>query len=608
MKKGIQKILAICTVLTLVLSALAGTLGASATTAGDFEVTQVTGVPLAANLLADKTGKFCWFDDESGELKEIENANSEYTDGNSGGGGFNFVTDEQPFRHKNTYLIYDLGASYTISNVLLLARSSNYDYHVYPLAYNVRIADTREGLLEETALKVSYDNAEKKIGQYFTFKNEIPTGQYIAFEFPADCLCSPVAACSLRLGEVGAYSEPTSVFCTNQDELPVGANLLTGKTGEFWTINDSKELTKKFDIDKMFTDDDAEGTSYDVGDEATHTTYLVYDLGDNYDITNTLMLGRTTDNANYPLEYKVHIADTKDAVFEESTVKVHYDNKKKNKGQYLTFEDEIPSGRYIAFEFPAGKICTNGSYWLRIGEVGAYRYSATFSKRPTASDSDILAGKESRIKDKVYEAFNVNGNPVTIDQSNHKPGDFTDGDIATGGYFDYDYNNGNPVFVYDLGGVYSIDKVLLMSRSANDELKTAKYCIRVADTKEALFTNDARVLYYDNRSHIVDGKTLQSQLLEFSANCPTARYIGFEIIQPNTQGNGMVRIGELAVYGEKLKYNYNEDKAVDILDLIRLKKYTVGDTTDIDLTVKGENDPADAAAAALVELKKFLLG
>ena len=173
MKKGIRKILTVCTSLTLTLSALTGTLGGSASASSDnYTVVSQTDLPKGTNLLVGKTGQCFAYAVQNQEELNVPAAEA-FTDGTADGGGFIDVG----YRNRSTYLIYDLGDKYDITNILLLGRTET--PNCYPQEYNVRVADTKEGLFENSAVKASFINSDKEKGQYFAFKNVFPRGRYV---------------------------------------------------------------------------------------------------------------------------------------------------------------------------------------------------------------------------------------------------------------------------------------------------------------------------------------------------------------------------------------------------------------------------------------------
>ena len=128
MKRDIRKILSVCTSLTLVLSALIGTPGGSVTaSAGDYQVDTTAVLPKGINLLACKTGDIFApaveaAGDKGVELNETNGIPAEFTNGDTAQGSYVDIK----YRNRDSYLIYDLGNKYDITNVFLLARDSTH--------------------------------------------------------------------------------------------------------------------------------------------------------------------------------------------------------------------------------------------------------------------------------------------------------------------------------------------------------------------------------------------------------------------------------------------------------------------------------------------------
>ena len=610
MKRDIRKILSVCTSLTLVLSALIGTPGGSVSaSAGDYQVDTTAVLPKGINLLACKTGDIFApaveaAGDKGVELNETNGIPAEFTNGDTAQGSYVDIK----YRNRDSYLIYNLGNKYDITNVFLLARDSTHT-EWFPQEYKICIASTKEGLFEDSAVKASFSNSKKEIGQYFTFdKDAIPSGRYVAFMFPAQKI-NFLGDCSIRLAELGVYTEPASH--TEQTDLPSGINLLEGKTGQCfaYAAEDYKELNVP--APEGFTDGTADGGGFIDVLYRFRSTYLIYDLGDEYDITHVLLLGRTDTADYYPQAYQVRVADTRDGLFKDSTVKISYTNENKEKGQYFTLKNVFPRGRYVAFEFPSDTInfdkTSTQSHFLRIGELGVYgnpvygRVDIT-----SAADSDIPPG--SLIAGKDYQLYTNKGVEIPQDAllTSGDYGTFTDGIIDTNRSVGCSYGQYGPMcFVYDLGDAYIIDGVLQISRALSPTRAAVSYNVRVADSMENLFQTDACVLNYTAEDK---SDPPQGQLFTLDpGKRPSGRYVAFEMLDASAYpDDDNARIAELAVYG-RLTYNYNADDAVDIRDLIHLKKYIGGSAANIDLTVRGEKDPKKESAAALAELRKYIL-
>ena len=408
--------------------------------------------------------------------------------------------------------------------------------------------------------------------------------------------------------------------------LPEGTNLLSGKIGQafapFVPVNEEDDGKEEFnDTTKPeFTDNNVETKSYVDILYRARESYLIYDLGGKYDITNVFLLSRT-ENLDYcPMAYDICVANTREGLFEESAVKASFTNTEKEAGQYFTFaENAIPSGRYVAFKFPKHMInflskWDSASVCIRLAELGVYGSKATVTENYSVSvQQTIPEGKTNLIAGKQHAALKDGyGNPINV---THDSTEYTNGRVGNEGSFEVKANV-NTCLIYDLGRTYAISDFLLLSRDmvGKKYFTTKSYNIRVAETEEGLFKEDACKVAYINP----DQNTYGHMFSFAEGEEPVGRYIAFEIVDPTFEGRdalgvrygSWLRIDELGVYGEKVKYtyDYNDDAAVDILDLIRLKKYAADpENTEIDLTVCGEYDVTEDSAAALTEFRKSLL-
>lgn len=626
MKKGIQKILAICTVLTLVLSILTGTLGAAASTAGEntFTVESKTDLPEGTNLLSQKIGKaFAPYvpvnelDNGTEELNKT--TQPEFTDNNVE--TKSWVDIE--YRARESYLIYDLGGKYDITNVFLLSRTDNLDF--CPMAYDICVANTEEGLFEESAVKASFTNTEKEAGQYFTFaENAIPSGRYVAFKFPKHMINFlskwDSASVSIRLAELGVYGVPSYEVTENITAIPADkTSLIAGQS--YIAVKDSKGtnlVTPPAHNNPTHYTDGKIGNGNSVEIKIDGTPYFIYDLGDVYTIDELLLLSRDMTNKDMTAKaYNIRVANTESGLFEDDSCKVsYYNTNNENYGQLFTFaEGSKPTGRYVAFgmdEYNFRGRATDS--YIRLDELGVYGSKATVTANYDVKvQQTIPEGKTNLIAGKQHAALKDGyGNPINV---THDSTEYTNGQVGNNGSFEVAANV-NTCLIYDLGRAYTISDFLLLSRNMGDKNFTTKsYNIRVAETEEGLFKEDACKVAYINPD-----KNTYGHMFSFAeGEEPVGRYVAFEIVDPTfmgrneygVRGNSWLRIDELGVYGEKVKYtyDYNDDAAVDILDLIRLKKFAADpENTEIDVTVSGENDVAESSAAALVELRKFLLG
>ena len=350
-----------------------------------------------------------------------------------------------------------------------------------------------------------------------------------------------------------AQSADNSYTITQVQTVPTdkGDNLLVGKRvtytriemtkngAEFHEANDPAGESAYMDQKPSLAEPDVNNGGYIDYKSDQGSAYIIYDLGGVCEISDVLMMSRTDNPDLYPTKYNVRIADTEEELFEDIACKISYRNNEKKIGQLFSYTENKPSGQYIAFEFPR-------SLYVRIGEIAVYGtagYTVTEQNTVPADKTSLIAGKE-------YELFNYDGESLKQGDTSgsHNPKDFTDGNVGTGGFIDYDFRAVRPFYVYDLGNVYHMEQALLVSRTAAH--KTAEYNIRLADTKEALFTDSACIIRYDNLKNSTLG-----QLFTFDANRqPTGRYIAFEIVDPCTEvGDNFVRIGELAVYGTEVQ-------------------------------------------------------
>ena len=169
--------------------------------------------------------------------------------------------------------------------------------------------------------------------------------------------------------------------------------------------------------------------------------------------------------------------------------------------------------------------------------------------------------------------------------------------------------------IYDLEDVYNINKLLFVSWLSNstEDKRVQEYEFYIsenADTVDALFTEGNKVTDIPTLADYSKDDVSTAAQAFTAESAVSGRYVGIKLIKGSPANNNFqFIINELGVYGNKqaVRYDYNSDKTVDIRDLVRLKMWSVNNTTAIDLSAKGEFDPTEDSASALAELRKHLL-
>lgn len=195
--------------------------------------------------------------------------------------------------------------------------------------------------------------------------------------------------------------------------------------------------------------------------------------------------------------------------------------------------------------------------------AGAFYSSAVTT---SVDNTDINSSKISALGTSLISGKTPMNDILLYDWSNNtyfytnegSANDLTDGNLdSTMGI----WNGWNVRIGFDLGGLYSLDKILVAGLYNNStDYSTAKYDIYASETEYNLLDSSNKITSYDNsgvwkaNSATKDGS---AQILSFSDTKPVARYVAIIITQPNPTDNE-TRISEIGVYGTNATVNYTQ--------------------------------------------------
>lgn len=278
----------------------------------------------------------------------------------------------------------DLGSTMAVDS---LAVSGYYgDQNNYGIGhYEIYIADTRETLFEPENRVVQYYNAsyegssESRSGQVqvFRFGQEKPQGRYYGIRILDSAIPlypTNLYSYNLRLSELAVFGNDAAAGYTvvmNPSAAEIEAldgNVFTGRTPYDSTGN-------------LFADTDvlSDGEVY-TGEASAFPDadgmQLYYDLGVSHSIASLLVGGLYDPQVNtLPLHYRIYVADTIEALFDEQSLAVNYYNTAWAPDTYTYagstqafILDEPAEGRYVGFAFPDA---SGSDQVLRLTELSA---------------------------------------------------------------------------------------------------------------------------------------------------------------------------------------------------------------------------------------------
>ena len=502
----------------------------------------------------------------------------------------------------NFQVVYDLGQPVEVDQILL-AQFNNASYAAKK--YNIYLGMSKDTLFDpEKSVKIEYDNNHQDISQVFTFKeNNKPVARYIAFEFVV--VGATAAGISnthgrtddvlVRVDQFGVYGTPVTVEPYTVESY--GASNST--VADFVAKNHTKNLL----VDKTYYTRDSDGTIPSSAQESSHASnypkfvdgkinqnthanaakftkgsapnfQVVYDLGQYVEVDQILLA--QFNNAGYAAKkYNIYLGMSKTTLFDsEKSVKIEYDNSDQDISQVFTFSEyDKPVARYIAFEFvvvgatATGISNTHGrsdDVFVRVDQFGVYGTKVNVDEPPEvyATSTVCTTGintesvsertKDNLLKNLLPRISDDAG--VSDKQAENTFFNLYNGQINNDSHVtfqNYLRDHAPTRITYDLYQTVPIDEILFVSYyHKTSNYTTQKYEIFVSDSRETLYEDKNRVIYYDNRNKWAstsDDLQGAGQWFTFTGDKPVGRYVGIRIIDMNPVDN-YLRIDQLGVY------------------------------------------------------------
>ncbi len=239
-------------------------------------------------------------------------------------------------------IIYDMSQSITISEIAVIGHvSTQGDFQLS--TYRVYVADSRDGLIDDKNLVLSYDNTGKWNeedggikGSAQVFKiMEKPKGRFVAFVFDKNSSATEWGESRQFLRELGIYGEADYGVPTN-----LLANTIVSGHSKLLDRNNLNILSDNdYGTDK-YVDFNANGEQIK----------LLYDLGAGKNLTEFRLAGGSDDVGKLINEFKIYASQTEDELLSNENMLYHFVREAGDINRIISYAlPEEKDYQYVAF-------------------------------------------------------------------------------------------------------------------------------------------------------------------------------------------------------------------------------------------------------------------
>lgn len=245
-------------------------------------------------------------------------------------------------------IIYDMSQSITISQIAVVGHISTQG-NFQLSSYRVYAADSRDGLIDEKNLILSYDNTGKWNkddggikGSAQVFKLvEKPKGRFVAFVFDRNNSGTEWGESRQFLRELGIYGEA---------DYGVPTNLLSNTI-----VSGHSKLSDRNNLD-ILSDNDYGTDKYVDFNANGEQIKLLYDLGAGKNLTEFRLAGGSGDVQKLINEFKIYASQTEDELLSDENLLYHYVRNDGDTDRIISYAlPEEKVYQYVAFVVEAAK-------------------------------------------------------------------------------------------------------------------------------------------------------------------------------------------------------------------------------------------------------------
>ncbi len=504
----------------------------------------------------------------------------------------------------DVYVVYDLGKSASIANILIASQQYDSGADCYLGRYDIYVSDkndfSKSSQYTDSEKVFSFNSANdgNSFGQYITLENV--KGRYVSIHITKCGATNKYPNLFARVGEIAIYETSATKFIeinvndNYSDFAKDQTNAALGKQVELFAHKNSNgsergyESFESFDFQHSATnisDGDFSSAGFlsdseESGEEVSES-YIVYDFGEDISITNILIATYVDDVLGncFIDEYDIYLSSTKDYSSLDdylSSDKIFSFNSQKNGssyGQYISLEKAF--GRYLAINIKK----VSGGNFARIGEIAVFQSEIT-PVYPTDKYEKYGVGEINLIKEKkptVYAVKTFDGTDkeyTSIESwsNDNKISKITDGDILSNAYLSDAANGNNNVIesyvVFDLKSLCTINKFLIVAQNYLDtsDCYLGSYDVYLSATSDYSSPddyNDDDIVFRFNAEK--DGASF-GQYVNLKGK--KGRYLSIHITKASatdTYKNLFARIGEISAYGDD-GMNYKAEYIAENVD------------------------------------------
>lgn len=239
-------------------------------------------------------------------------------------------------------IIYDMAQSITISQIAVIGHvSTQGDFQLS--TYRVYVADSRDGLIDDKNLVLSYDNTGKWNeedggikGSAQVFKiAEKPKGRFVAFVFEKNNSGTEWGESRQFLRELGIYGEA---------DYGVPTNLLANTI-----VSGHSKLLDRNNLD-ILSDNDYGTDKYVDFNANGEQIKLLYDLGAGKNLTEFRLAGGSDEVQKLINEFKIYASQTEDELLSDENMLYHFVRGDGDTNRIISYTlPEEKDYQYVAF-------------------------------------------------------------------------------------------------------------------------------------------------------------------------------------------------------------------------------------------------------------------